>query len=343
MRVFLTGASGFIGAVLSGRILARGWDLNILVRNPAKIPYLYDKPGVRFIKGDLDDPASLSLLCEGCEGGFHLAGYAKPWAPDISIYDRINVEGARAIARAASAAGVRRIVHVSSAGVLGPSLDGKPVHEDSIRALDFLNDYERTKAASEVAVLAVLEEASADTAPQSPLRKLEIVIVNPTRVYGPSPAVEISPYNALIARYLRGKWHILPQNGSKVGDYVFVGDVADGILAAYDRGVSGRRYLLGGECLSYSETFDLAARAFGKKPFLVPVPLALMLAGARLAGAACAVLRKEPPITPAWVRRFSYDWRVDSSRARRELGYRGTPASEAFASTVAWLRERGEI
>lgn len=329
MRLFVTGATGYIGAALVEALLAEGIELRVLVRDPAKAAFLAGRPGLAFVDGSLEDEAALAELCADCEGGFNLAGLAKAAPSDPGAFDRINVEGARAVAAAARTAGCRRLVHTSSAGVLGPSLDGREQSETSPRQLPFLNDYERTKAASEVAVLGAAGG------------ELEVVIVNPTRVYGPSPSAELTPYNLLISRYLQGSWRILPGRGGSVGDYAFIGDVVAGELAAYRRGRPGERYLLGGQNLSYAETFALAAASGGRPRPLRRVPIAFLMIAAGLMVAAARVSGKEPLITPGWLRRFTYDWRVSSAKAEAELGYRRTPAEDAMRATVAWLVSRG--
>ncbi len=124
MKVFITGATGYIGSALTRALLARGYSVRALVRDPARAAFLADW-GVDTVEGDLGRKAALAALCEGAEAGFHLAGYVKASGP-ASAYDEANVAGARNVFEAALDAGVRRVVFTSSAGVLGPALDGSP-------------------------------------------------------------------------------------------------------------------------------------------------------------------------------------------------------------------------
>lgn len=327
MRVFVTGATGYIGSALALSLLEEGHEVRALARNPDRGSFL-EARGARVVPGDLGDPASLDRLCEGTEAGFHLAGWVKA-SGSPADYEEANVAGARRVFEAALRAGVRRVVFTSSAGVLGPALDGKPVAEDSPRRIGFLNDYERTKAEAETLVPGFLG------------RGLEIVTVNPTRVFGCPVGPDLPPYTAMIDRYLRGKFLLIPGNGRSVGNYVFLEDVVAGHRAALDRGVPGRRYLLGGYDLSYREFFEALARASGVNRRLPRVPAPVLYAAAGLAGAAARLSGGRPVLTPSWVKRFLYDWRVSSVRAQAELGYRITPLDAALDRTVRGLRERG--
>lgn len=327
MKVFVTGATGYIGSALALSLLDAGHEVAALARNRDRGTFLETR-GARVVVGDLGDVASLSALCEGAEAGFHLAGWVKA-SGSPAEYEEANVAGARRVFEAALRAGVRKVVFTSSAGVLGPALDGDPVMEDTPRRIGFLNDYERTKAEAEALIPSFLD------------RGLEIVTVNPTRVFGCPVGPDLPPYTAMIDRYLRRKFLLIPGNGRSVGNYVFLGDVVAGHRAALERGAPGRRYLLGGYDLSYREFFEALARASGVERRLPTVPAVFLYAAAGLAGAAARLTGRPPLITPAWVKRFLYDWKVSSARAETELGYRITPPEESLARTVRGLQDRG--
>lgn len=327
MKIFVTGATGYIGSALALSLREAGHEVSALARNPARGAFL-EARGARVVRGDLGNETSLDRLCEGAEAGFHLAGWVKA-SGSPADYEEANVAGARRVFEAALRAGVRRVVFTSSAGVLGPALDGEPVTEDSPRRIGFLNDYERTKAEAETLVPGFLD------------RGLQIVTVNPTRVFGCPLGPDLPPYTAMIDRYLRGKFLLLPGDGRSLGNYAFLDDVVAGHREALDRGVPGRRYLLGGHDLSYRDFFEALARASGIERRLPTVPAAFLYAAAGLAGAAARLTGSRPLLTPAWVRRFLYDWKVSSARAESELGYRITPLADALEKTVRGLRARG--
>lgn len=327
MKVFVTGGSGYIGSALIRALLDRGDEVQALVRSRARGAFL-ETWGARLVEGDLRNEASLDLLCEGAAAGFHLAGYVKA-SGSPADYDEANVEGSRRVFDAAARAGTRRVVFTSSAGVLGPTPDGLPVTEDSIRGVDFLNDYERTKAQAEALIPAYLE------------RGLPIVSVNPTRVFGCPEGPDLPPYTGMIDRYLRGRFLLIPGDGKSWGNYAYLDDVVRGHLAALDRGVPGRRYLLGGADVTYRDFFRILGEAAGVVRRLPAVPAAFLYAAAGVAGAAARLTGSRPLITPAWVKRFLYDWKVSSARAEQDLGYRMTPLTDALRETARRLRERG--
>ncbi len=327
MKVFVTGATGYIGSALALSLLEAGHEVAALARSRDRGAFL-EARGARVVPGDLGDEGSLARLCEGAEAGFHLAGWVKA-SGSPEDYEEANVAGSRRVFEAAARAGTRRVVFTSSAGVLGPALDGKPVTEDSPRRIGFLNDYERTKAEAETLVPGFLE------------RGLQIVTVNPTRVFGCPVGPDLPPYTGMIDRYLRKKFLLIPGNGLSVGNYAFLDDVVAGHLAALDRGKPGRRYLLGGQDLSYRDFFEALGRASGIERKLPKVPAAVLYAAAGLAGAAARLTGGRPLLTPSWVKRFLYDWKVSSARAQEELGYRITPLEDALARTIRGLRDRG--
>jgi len=327
MKAFVTGATGYIGSALTEALAARGYEVKALVRNRARAAFLEDR-GVRIVEGDLADEASLDSLCEGAEAGFHLAGYVKAsGAP--GAYDEVNVEGARRLFEAALRAGTGKLVFTSSAGVLGPTLNGVPVSEDTPRSVDFLNDYERTKAQAEALIPGFLA------------RGLPIVSVNPTRVFGCPVGPDMPPYTGMIDRYLRGKFLLIPGDGKSFGNYVYLRDVVAGHLAALDKGTPGERYLLGGQDVTYRGFFGELGKAAGIPRRLPAVPAWVLYSAAGIAGAAARASGGRPLITPSWVKRFLYDWKVSSAKAERALGYRITPLPAALEETIGGLKERG--
>src|SRR5690606_31770270 len=122
--------------------------------------------------------------------------------------------GTRNILNVALEQGITRTVAVSTAGVLPPSLNGSPVHEDSPRNQRLYTEYERTKNEA--------EELTRNYARKG----LPVVIVNPTKVFGPGPVDESNSATLMIRDYLKGTWKIVPGNGKGVMDYVYVEDVA---------------------------------------------------------------------------------------------------------------------
>ena len=147
MKIFITGATGYIGNNLAKRLAAEGHIVHALNRSAHKSDLL-DHKNIQLFKGDITDFESVKNGMQGCEQVYHLAAYARVWAKDPSIYYTLNVKGTQYVLDAARELGIRDVVVTSTGGVLGPS-GNSPVKEDDPRIGDILNEYEETKTQSE--------------------------------------------------------------------------------------------------------------------------------------------------------------------------------------------------
>lgn len=323
MSTLVTGATGFIGRSLVDSLASRGEEMRLLCRPSADTTGL-EAAGAIICRGDIGDRPSIRAAIAGCDRVYHLAACARGWARDENEYIRNNIEGVRNILEAALVHGVRRVVAVSSSVSYGPS-DGVPLDEEADRERGPYTLYERTK---------ILGDACADRAFR---RGLDVVVVHPTRVFGPGRLTEANSTTRMLQLTLSGSWRWLPASGAAIGNYVFVGDVVNGLLLAMDRGRAGEHYILGGANVSYRELFDRIGRLANRRIRLLRVPrsLAMAVAGAELLRA--RISRHHPLITPGWVRTFLDDWSYSSQKAARELGYRPTPLDQALSLTIDWL------
>lgn len=324
MRVFITGATGYIGANLALKLANAGHTVHALVRSPEKAVML-DHPNIKLFKGDLLDIASIHQAIQSCEAVFHLAAYARVWAEDPATYFEINVDGTKNVMQAALDAGAHKMVYTSTAGVLGPSY-GQPSTEDTTRIVDFFNEYESSKIISENWALYYLKQG------------LEIVIVYPPRVYGPGVMSESNAVSKLIEQYIGGKWKLMPGDGRRTGCYAYIDDITDGHIKALERGTPGERYILGGENVDYRQLFELIRKHSGVRQKLFKVPMPLMLAFGQSQMLKNRLTGKPPLLTPSWVKKYLYDWSLSSEKAIKELGYTITPLDEGIRQTVNWLK-----
>ena len=324
-QVFVTGGTGFVGGRLVATLLQGGRRVRALARSTSERP-ASGAGDVEWVTGDVLDRGSLRRGMAGCAEVFHLAAYAKNWAKVPSTFFRVNVEGARNVFEAASEAGVRRVVYTSTVVVFGPTPPGIVGDEAMPRATPlFFTEYEESKA---VAEKEALERAS---------RGLPVVIVHPTRLYGPGPLTEGNSVSLMIDQYDRGRFPALLDGGGGVGNYAFVDDVVQGHLLAMERGRVGERYLLGGENVSLKGLFSLVDEVTNRKHFQVNLPRSLALFYAGLEKRKAEGLGIYPKVTPGWVETFLADWAFTSAKAERELGYRITPLREGIRRTLDWL------
>ena len=163
--------------------------------------------------------------------------------------------------------------------------------------------------------------------------------MHPTRVYGPGPLNDANGVTRLLAQYLHGPVALRLDDGDVLANYVHVADVAAGVVLAARRGRRGAHYVLGGENSSLRELLELAGEVSGTARRIVTVPRSAALAAAH-AAALWGRLGGETPITPAWVRCYFEDQRVDLTETCRELGYGHRPLRTGLEDTILWLRAR---
>lgn len=325
MAVLITGSTGYIGSLLTLKLAEQGEDIRILVRKDPELA-AFNRPNIKVYKGDITDPASLETAMQGVDKVYHMAAYARLWAKDPDTFQKINVEGTRNVMEAAWNAGVRKIVYTSTAGVIGPSKD-KPMSENDPRIVGFFNAYEETKTQAEQVTMGYVN------------RGLDVSIVNPSRVYGPGLDTGSNPVTKIVELYVKRKWHVIPGNGEDVGSYCYVDDVVDGHIKAMLKGGKGERYIFGGENASFNELISLIRKHSGvnKKLYNLPFPMMSFVSHAMKTW---SIISGTPPmITPDWVKRYDYHWKLDSSKAVREINYNIRTLDEGIQQTVAWIRQ----
>ena len=144
MKIFVSGATGFIGSRLALRLANNGHQVHALYRDEHKTAII-QHPNIKLFKGDILDFESLIKPVEGCSQVYHTAAFACVWNKDPSLIYRQNIEGTMNVVRAGIISGVERIVCTSTAGVLGPSSPVEMVDENTPRPLKYFIDYESSK------------------------------------------------------------------------------------------------------------------------------------------------------------------------------------------------------
>lgn len=323
MKIMVTGSTGFIGSHLTKELLTAGHTIHLLIRGQ-NIHHCQVNQQITVFQGDILDQNSLNLAMQGCEQIYHLAALASVWNTDNSLFYETNCKGTDLLFHTALINNISKIVFSSTAGTFGPSVN-KSVTEKSIRTVDFFNSYETSKFMAEERAL------------YYNLQGLKIVTVNPTRVYGPGLLSESNPFTRLMRLYLQGKWKIMPGNGQFLGNYVFIDDVVNGLIAAMERGKPGEKYLLGGENCTYSEFFRLLSNISGKDIRLFKFPMSLLKVLAIIEVLKAKTFNQQPLITPEWVEKYKYNWGVCSTKAINDLGYSYHTLAQGMKITIDWL------
>jgi dihydroflavonol-4-reductase len=325
MRLMVTGATGKVGNAVARRLVERGDEVVALVRDPAAAGKVLPAE-VKLAQGDVTESATIRPAVEGVEGVFNCMGIYEQWLSDPGTFERVNAEGARNVVSEARRAGVGRVVHTSTFDVFHAETGGTMTEED---LADYPKGtaYERSKQHAEELVLAEAADG------------IEVVIVNPAGVYGPGPWAA-SGLDSGICDAVRRRLPAVPPGGMTLG---FVDDVAEGHIAAFERGRPGERYILGDGFASMREIVAAAVKEAGRGwvPPTMPVSLArgMAAAGERLS----RLIRRPPLLGRGQLIFLLWQARVDNSKAREQLGVEFTPWKEGIQRTVRWMAEQGRI
>jgi nucleoside-diphosphate-sugar epimerase len=321
----VTGASGFLGGAVVRALLARGETVRALVR-PTSDARSLRADGVELCFGDVASGEGLAQAFEGARVVVHAAGVlGSPGIPE-STYDCVHVQGTLHVVRTARGAGVERVVHVSSPGLLGPiPRDAPDADEDAPPRPT--NAYERSKAAAEAALREDAARAGALA-----------VVVRPEFVYGPGDRHVLRLFQAI-----RRRRFVYVGRGDALCHPTHVDDAVRGILAAADRGARGRAYHVAGpRPVPVRRLVETIARSLGVRPPFVHVPERAMRLAVAAVERVAARAGGTPPIASSAVDFFTLDRHFSWRRAEAELGYRPQiELEEGVRSTVRWYQERG--
>ncbi len=322
MRVFVTGGSGFIGTHLVPRLVAAGHELVCLIR-PTSNTVALQRAGVRLVRGDITEPATIRAGMQGCEAVVHLAACYELWVPERRRYRALNVDGARTVMECALETGARKVVHVSTAVVWGNAR--WPIAESTPLGERCASEYARTKREGEGIAWGLHRE-----------RGLPLVVIYPSAVLGPGDPKPTGRYlRDLVLRRLPAQVGITHPFG-----FVHVRDTAEVIARALElEGNVGERYIACGENLTFGEINALVAELAGIGLPRLRMPDALAKVSARPL-TAIADMVKRPPLWGMAADQIDImlqGFRFDASKAERELGVTYTPVRTAVAEAMERL------
>jgi len=328
MRAFVTGATGFVGSHVARLLAEQGAELRLLVRKTSPTDLIEGIKADRVI-GDLTDPGSLKKSMAGCDAVFHVAADYRLWIPDPDAMYRANVEGTRAIIRAAQETGVRRVVVTSSVATMGFMHDGTPCDEASpVDEAAMIGHYKRSKYLAEQVAL----EAGKSGA--------NVVLVNPTAPVGEQD-IKPTPTGRILLDFLKRKFPAYVDTGLNVVD---VREVARGHLLAFEKAKPGERYILGGENVTLKQLLDKLAAISGVPSPTKKVPHGVALGFAYLDEFFTGrLLKKEPRATVDAVRMGKKKMFASSAKAERELGWRIVPIDNALRRACEWFVAHGYV
>lgn len=321
MKIFITGATGFIGTHLVERLAQTEHEIYCMVRDPNRAKRLQEL-GAKLVHGDVTDKASVMRGMKGCDWVFNLANIYTFWVPDRQAYQRINVEGSRNVMQSALELGLSKVIHVSTYGIWAKS-GQSPFNEKTAIPRNQVSEYCRSKYEGDRIAWEYYEKYG-----------LPLVIIHPGNVLGEG---DNKPTGQFVGDIVRCKQ---PVNAfvNTVFTFVHVRDVVEAIIRAAEKpGNLGERYIVANQQIPWGELAAMAAEVSGARlpRFTLPGPLALAT-GATLT--LLANITKKPPL---WglsldaARTLTASLKADGSKAQRELGITYTPVRLAVEETVA--------
>lgn len=330
VRYLVTGGTGFLGVHLVRSLLEHDHEVVVLARTDAPAA-LADERAVVVRRGDVLDEASVRDAAAGCRGVFHCAGFVSRKPEDAEEIYRVHVDGTKVVLAAAHAAGVERVVHVSSSGTVAVSDDPEHIATETDETPITLIarwPYYRAKLFAEKAAL----EANRPG--------FEVVSVNPTLLLGPGDTRGSSTEDVRL--FLDRKIPMVPSGGIS---FVDVRDAAEGARLAMDKGEPGDRYLLGAANMTLREFFAKLERVSKVRAPWIPMPRLPELAklGAQAAKDLVKKLGLDFEVDPVSLDMAQFYWYLDATRAERVLGWTSREPTETLEDTVEDLRARGVV
>jgi dihydroflavonol-4-reductase len=326
VRVFITGATGFVGGHVARAYASEGATLRLLTRQTSRLDSLSGIDADTVV-GDLREPEKLRSALEGCEALVHVAADYRLWVRDPAQMYAANVDGTRELLKIAREVGVQRVVYTSSVATMGFKSDGSIVNEDTPVSLgDMIGPYKRSKFLGEQEAIRAAQAGQ------------HVMILNPTTPIGPGDA-KPTPTGRIIVDFLNKKFPAYVDTGLNLVDVV---EVARMHVVALEQGTPGERYILGGENLTLKQILDRMSSITGLPSPTMKVPHGVAMAFAffdeNFTG---RLLGKEPRATVEAVRMGKKTMFASSTKAERELGFKVLPVYQAMRSAIDWFIAHG--
>jgi nucleoside-diphosphate-sugar epimerase len=321
MKVFVTGATGFIGERVVRDLRARGDEVVCLVRSPEKAQDLAEL-GCGLFEGDLADDVAMRSGMAECDALIHGAAVYEvgiPKSEHTAMYEA-NVLGTEHVLRSAQEEKIPRIVYISTVGAFG-NTHGKVVDETfKHTGGEYTSYYEETKVQAHQIAQRLIDEEG-----------LPCVIVQPGGVYGPG---DHSALGTQMDQFLAGRMPMIafPDFGMNM---VYVDDVADGVLLALDKGQIGESYVLGGQITTMREMIETLAKVSDRKAPKRAMPTPLLKALTPI-GPVVGKLMGQPPNLSELIRSADgVTFWAKHDKAMSQLGYSPRGLEQGLRDTLA--------
>ena len=324
MKIFITGATGFIGTHLIQILDGKGHYLKCLVRKTSNVENLL-KHNCELVYGDVTDKASFVKGMQGCDFLINLANIYSFWEPDDSIYKKVNVDGTRNVLESALETGIKKVFHISTVAIFGKPAEC-PFNEESQPGPVRFSEYSRTKYEGDKIAWELYDK-----------KHLPLVVLYPAAVLGSGDTQATGQYIKLL---VKRKMPVVACTRSSL-TYVHVKDVANAIEKALEKKDNlGERYIIGKEQLTIGEINKIVGEISGVPIPKIELPGWMTLINAYILTLIADIIKK-PPLWGMARDQISIlikGFRADGSKADKDLGIEYLSVSSALKEMVHTLK-----
>lgn len=311
MTVFVTGGSGLVGSFLIPALLEKGYTVKASYRS--RIPQLSGAEQVQWLEGDILDPIFLREALQGVGYVFHCAGLVSYAPQDKELLKQVNIEGTANVVNACLEHGNVKLCHVSSIAAIGRPKGANILTENSKwDAAEYHSAYASSKYFGELEVWRGISEG------------LKAVIVNPSVILGPADWHRSSTQ---LFKYAFNEKPFYTEGGA---NFVDVRDVVEAMQRLTFSDISGEKFILNAEQMSYKGFFTAVAKCFGKKAPGIKVPSALTEVVWRLERVRTWLTGGRPLITKETARITGKQHFFSNEKVRKATGMSFRPVNDSL-------------
>jgi farnesol dehydrogenase len=331
MKIFLTGAGGFLGGRLARSLKEKGHSIRLLIHKT--IPEFATSDDYETVQGDITDYNSLAKAIKSCDAIIHTAALVKNWVPDSGLFYKVNVDGLRNVLRAGEEESIKKIVYTSSFIALGKNDNGINSAGDSLPDYKPYNEYEATKREALRVARKRVEEG------------LPLTITIPGVIYGPGAITSGNlVVNIILDRY-NGRDFFLPRMGDKIWNFSYIDDVVEGHIKLLEGDFKSGEFTLGGDNRPLDEFWDIVCPLIDARRPRMIIPFWLAKTRALLYDELIdgRIKKKEPHITRGVIDIYKQSWAISTDDIEKLLDKEPVNLENGIKRTVNWLIEKGLI
>ncbi len=332
MKAFVTGSTGLLGNNLVRLLVEQGHEVKVLVRSKDKAARIFGNLNVTPVQGDMENIGKWAGELSGCEVLFHAAAFFREYfqpGDHWKTLETINVKGTIQLLEEAEKYGIHKVIYTSSSGVIGMKPGGLPGDETTAPGPEAsTNLYFKSKVLAEAEVAKFLTQ-----------HKLPVIIILPGAMVGPGDSGPTG-IGQMIIDFTQKKLPGLLDGGFSLVD---ARDVAQAMLTAVEQGQSGERYLVGGNYADFETIAKTLEKVSGVPAPTLKIPYAVSLAMAFGVETFSKITKRPALITLDAARTIHVKGKIDSGKAKRELGASFRPLEESLFDSVEWYRKNGYL